>query len=58
MSPQAVLTDQHDQARAVQLLDQARQMAIDGLHETRRAVHALRGETLPLPEGLAEASMD
>ncbi len=50
----AVLTDQHDEARAVELLDQARRMASDGLNETRRAVHALRGETLPLPEGLAE----
>jgi signal transduction histidine kinase len=52
----AVLTDQHDEARAVELLDQAQRMATDGLNETRRAVHALRGETLPLPEGLAELS--
>ncbi|HTZ25526.1 MAG TPA: histidine kinase [Streptosporangiaceae bacterium] len=50
----AVLTDQHDEARAVEILDQAQRMATDGLSETRRAVHALRGETLPLPEGLAE----
>jgi signal transduction histidine kinase len=50
----AVLTDQHDEARAVEILDQAQRMATDGLNETRRAVHALRGETLPLPEGLAE----
>jgi signal transduction histidine kinase len=50
----AVLTDQHDEARAVEILDQAKRMATDGLSETRRAVHALRGETLPLPEGLAE----
>jgi signal transduction histidine kinase len=52
----AVLTDQSDVTRAVDLLDQAHRMAIDGLTETRRAVHALRGETLPLPEGLAELS--
>ena len=52
----AVLTDQHDEARAVEILDQAQRMATDGLGETRRAVHALRGETLPLPEGLAELS--
>jgi signal transduction histidine kinase len=52
----AVLTDQNDAARAVDLLDQAHRMAIDGLTETRRAVHALRGETLPLAEGLAELS--
>jgi signal transduction histidine kinase len=50
----AVLTDQHDEARAVEILDQAQRMATDGLGETRRAVHALRGETQPLPEGLAE----
>jgi signal transduction histidine kinase len=55
---QAVLTDQHDEARAVELLDQARRMAADGLAETRRAVHALRGQTPPLPEGLAELSAD
>jgi signal transduction histidine kinase len=53
---QAVLTDQGDVARAVDLLDQAHRMAIDGLTETRRAVHALRGDTLPLAEGLAELS--
>jgi signal transduction histidine kinase len=52
----AVLTDQHDEARAVEILDQAQRMATDGLSETRRAVHALRGDTLPLPEGLAELS--
>jgi signal transduction histidine kinase len=50
----AVLTDQHDEARAVEILDQAQRMATDGLSETRRAVHALRGETPPLTEGLAE----
>jgi signal transduction histidine kinase len=50
----AVLTDQHDEARAVEILDQAQRLATDGLGETRRAVHALRGETLPLPEGLSE----
>jgi signal transduction histidine kinase len=55
---QAVLTRQHDEARAVELLDQARRLATDGLHETRRAVHALRGETRPLPDGLAELSAE
>jgi signal transduction histidine kinase len=54
----AALTDQHDVPRAVELLDQAHGMATDGLSETRRAVHALRGETLPLPEGLARLSAD
>jgi len=52
----AVLTDQHDQDRAVEVLEQAQRMANEGLNETRRAVQALRGETLPLPEGLAELS--
>ena len=55
---QAVLTDQRDVDRAVELLDQARRLANDGLSETRRAVHALRGETLPLPEGLARLGED
>jgi len=49
----AVLTDQHDEARAVDVLAQAQRMANDGLNETRRAIHALRGETLPLADGLA-----
>jgi signal transduction histidine kinase len=53
---QAVLTDQHDEGRAVDLLEQAHRMAAEGLAETRRAVHALRGQTSPLPEGLAELS--
>jgi signal transduction histidine kinase len=52
----AVLTDSGDVPRAVDLLDQARRMASDGLRETRRAVHALRGDIPPLPEGLAELS--
>ena len=53
----AVLTDSGNVPRAVDLLDQARRMASDGLSETRRAVHALRGEIQPLPEGLAELSV-
>jgi signal transduction histidine kinase len=52
----AVLTDSGDVPRAVELLDQARRMASDGLREARRAVHALRGDIRPLPEGLAELS--
>jgi signal transduction histidine kinase len=52
----AVLTDSEDVPRAVELLDQAQRIAADGLGETRRAVHALRGDTLPLPDGLAELS--
>jgi signal transduction histidine kinase len=53
----AVLTDAGDVPHAVELLDQAHRMATGGLGETRRAVHALRGETLPLPAGLAELSV-
>ncbi len=55
---QAVLTTQHDEARAAELLAQARRLATDGLNETRRAVHALRGETRPLTDGLAELSTE
>jgi signal transduction histidine kinase len=55
---QAVLTTQHDEARAVELLAQARRLATDGLNETRRAVHALRGQTRPLADGLAELSAE
>jgi signal transduction histidine kinase len=55
---QSVLTKQHDEERALELLGQARRLATDGLNETRRAVHALRGETRPLPDGLAELSAD
>ncbi|MCL2396226.1 MAG: histidine kinase [Acidimicrobiaceae bacterium] len=50
----AVLTDQHDVARTVELLEQAQRMAADGLHETRRAVSALRSDTPPLNQVLAE----
>jgi signal transduction histidine kinase len=52
----AVLTDSGDVPQAVELLDQARRMASDGLRETRRAVHALRGDIRPLTQGLAELS--
>ena len=55
---QAVLTDQRDIDRAVELLGQARRMATDGLNETRRALHALRADTPPLAEALADLSAD
>lgn len=55
---QAVITTQHDEARAAELLAQARRLATDGLNETRRAVHALRGETRPLADGLAKLSAE
>jgi signal transduction histidine kinase len=49
----AVLTDHRDIDRAVEALNTAQRMAADGLTETRRAVHALRVDTLPLGDELA-----
>jgi len=49
----AMLTDHGDVDRAVQTLTTAQRMTADGLTETRRAVHALRVDTLPLGEELA-----
>ncbi len=49
----AVLTDQRDIDRAVEVLSTAQRMAADGLTETRRAVHALRVDSLPLGDELA-----
>ena len=51
----AVLVDQGDIDKAVDVLNTAQRMAADGLVETRRAVHALRVDTLPLGEELARA---
>ncbi|MFE6748100.1 sensor histidine kinase [Kitasatospora purpeofusca] len=41
--------------RLAEVLDRARRMASDGLVETRRAVHALRGGDIPLPDALEAA---
>jgi signal transduction histidine kinase len=54
----AILTDRHDIDGAVEALTSAQRMAADGLTETRRAVHALRVDTLrvdtlPLAQELA-----
>jgi signal transduction histidine kinase len=49
----AMLTDNGDVDRAVEALTTAQRMAAEGLTETRRAVHALRVDTLPLGEELA-----
>ena len=49
----AMLTDHRDVDRAVETLATAQRMTADGLTETRRAVHALRVDTLPLGEELA-----
>ena len=47
-----------DTDKAGELLAAAQQMASEGLAETRRAVHALRADTLPLSEELARVSDD
>lgn len=52
-SAKAMLTDQRDLDRAVDALSTAQRIAADGLAETRRAVHALRLDALPLSEELA-----
>ena len=49
----AMLTDHRDVDRAVEALATAQRMAADGLTETRRAVHALRVDMLPLGAELA-----
>ncbi|HTV99339.1 MAG TPA: sensor histidine kinase [Streptosporangiaceae bacterium] len=45
-----------DPERAAELLAAAQQLAAEGLVETRRAVHALRTDTMPLSEELARVS--
>jgi signal transduction histidine kinase len=52
----SVLTDKADIDRAGDLLAAAQRMAAEGLAETRRAVHALRTDTLPLNEELAKVT--
>jgi len=52
----AVLADHKDIDRADEILAGAQRMATEGLVDTRRAVHALRADTLPLDEELARAS--
>ena len=49
-----MLETRADQARALQSLDRAHRLAQEGLQEVRRAVGALRGESLPGPEGLSD----
>jgi signal transduction histidine kinase len=54
----AILTQRHDEQEADEILAQAQRMADEGLTETRRAIQALRGQMLPLPEELAELCTD
>jgi signal transduction histidine kinase len=52
----SVLTDRGDIDKADEMLAAAQRMAAEGLSETRRALHALRTDTLPLDEELAKAT--
>ncbi len=52
----AVLTDHRDIDRALEVLATAQRMASDGLTETRRAVHALRSDAVPLDQELGQAA--
>ena len=52
----AVLTDHQDIDRALEVLSAAQRMAADGLTETRRAVHALRSDVIPLDQELSQAA--
>ena len=49
----AVLETSEDQDKARRLVEKARRLAVEGLEETRRAVHALRDEPVDLAEQLA-----
>jgi signal transduction histidine kinase len=49
----AVLETDGNPTAARELVQRARRLAVDGLAETRRAVHALRGEPIALSEQLA-----
>ncbi len=52
----AVLTDHGDIDQAGEILAAAQRMTAEGLVDTRRAVHALRSDTLPLDEELGRVS--
>ena len=54
----AMITDLGDTEAALEALSAAQRMASDGLIETRRAVHALRVDTLPLHEELTRAAAE
>lgn len=49
----ALLENNDDPTKARQLVQQARRLAVQGLEETRQAVHALRDEPVALAEQLA-----
>ena len=49
----ALLESGHDSTKARELVQRARRLAVQGLEETRQAVHALRDEPVALAEQLA-----
>lgn len=49
----AVLRDSGDVEATLELLDRAHRLSHDGLTDSRRAIHALRADSPPLPDGLA-----
>jgi signal transduction histidine kinase len=53
-----LITVHHDEDRALEALAAAQRMASGGLNETRRAVLALRTDTLPLHDELARATAE
>ena len=54
----ALFTVHNDPDRALEALSAAQRMASEGLTETRRAVHALRTDALPLDDQLARATAE
>jgi signal transduction histidine kinase len=54
----ALFTVHDDPERAFEALGKAQRMASEGLTETRRAVHALRTDTLPLHEEVARTGAE
>lgn len=54
----ALITDRGDTEAALVALEKAQRMASEGLVETRRAVHALRSDTLPLHDELARLAAE
>lgn len=54
----ALFTVHNDPDRALEALAAAQRMASEGLTDTRRAVHALRADTLPLHDELARATAE
>lgn len=48
----ALIAEGGQESRVDEMLARAQRMAADGLVETRRAVHALRADSVPLPQAL------